>query len=330
MNKWVMYASFFVGFRWIIVGSRRQLKKEVSNKNDRLYIYAFKSIGQRRKTIDPYSTLQKKLHLHNMMTTDYKAWNIFMFRTIQFQNNSNSKTMSPESPIKLRPIVFKDLNQGKTVVFAGAFKHWQGQVTLKYYQHFFKNTQGLLDGENSSRTSNRAKYTGKTINNVGPVSFHYKTSTGDSSGKTTLDGHGYLLGGGGGGGGAIPDKDKEITMTIQWNGLKENIHMKPLPKGQTALIPEKRLPQKQGKYNLIYAANKGKGNEVLASPAFLQKALNSSRVLETAHMMHFKQAQTTYPSLQIKNCFIFLDYRGIALKTNDIKKAQAFLNDQTD
>ncbi|MDR3586981.1 MAG: hypothetical protein P4L59_16960 [Desulfosporosinus sp.] len=126
----------------------------------------------------------------------------------------------------------------------GEGDHWQGEVTLDYYQHFWPDDQGILryDSWNHEQPTLEFKGDDKTI--TGNFSCEFKSSAGSSlrtdsefhpdqfSNQNSLNLYGGTSAGSpgfGGNNGAIPQKDGVYTVTIKWNNQQETFELKAVP-----------------------------------------------------------------------------------------------------
>ena len=55
-------------------------------------------------------------------------------------------------------IIFKNINGGKEITYKGESASWEGSVTLKYYEHWWKDEKGVLQYEDYSNEIPTIKY----------------------------------------------------------------------------------------------------------------------------------------------------------------------------
>jgi len=193
----------------------------LGDKKGTLLVYTFKSFVERRAIVE-------KSNNYNDSYNSFNAKNALLVY-VSNQNPLTEEEMKSigETRVLISDIVFKNLNDGKVVIYKGDSKSWEGTFTLKYYEHWWTDEKDKLHYDAYNEGFPSVKYKMSDITSVGPINFEYKTtSSGGSSTGSRLNKEGYTGFGIGGGSGSGFSKDNDVTYTIKWNGKKENIILK--------------------------------------------------------------------------------------------------------
>lgn len=196
----------------------------VGKDKDTILIYTFNSFVE-REAIAGKDSISNAFSLQKV---SYNAKNTYLVY-IAAKVPKTDQDMSSITKTKdlISNIVFKYLNDGKEVTYKGDSTSWSGTVTLKYYEHWWKDPAGVLNYESYNTQDPVIKYRMSNKEAVGPIDFEYETTAG--GGKLTgahLNKEGYLDIGGGGSNGAMPRRGGDINFTIRWAGKEENIVLK--------------------------------------------------------------------------------------------------------
>ena len=197
----------------------------INKTEDNLLIYIFKSFVERE---DIVSGSNKFNNQYSIKEIPYNAKNAFIVYI-------PSKVPETQNEIKaflqirnlISDTIFKNLNNGKEIIFKGESKNWEGVVSLKYYEHWWQDKEGKNNYESYHMKSPVIKYKMSGIKDVGPIVVEYETA--GSSGKATgimLDKNGYAGLGSSGGNGRIPREKYTFNFTIKWNGKEEKLILK--------------------------------------------------------------------------------------------------------
>lgn len=193
----------------------------IGDSKDKLLIYMFKSFIDRDEVLSKYS--DQRL----VEKVQFKAKNSYIvYLAFDPTKSNNSYETFVKTNKLIADIVFKDLNQGKEVIFKGESEHWQGTFTLKYYQNWIQDDKGFhYDGYYQEYPV--LKYKMQDIDSVGPVSYEYQTTAGGGSGeRDTIDSDGYMRLGSAAGNGAIHDITKDINFSVKWKDKEEHMVLK--------------------------------------------------------------------------------------------------------
>jgi hypothetical protein len=197
----------------------------LGEKKDTLLIYTFKSFVEREDIVRKTNKFNNSFSYSEY---SFKAKNTFLVY-IASQTPTTAEEMNSigETITSISDIVFKDLNDGKEIVYKGQSTSWEGTFTLKYYEHWWQDEKGTLHYDSYHNDYPAIKYRMSDIEAVGPIEFEYKTTHGggSSSGSVLKKDGGANLGGGGGNG-ALPREEDDVNFTIKWSGKEENIVLK--------------------------------------------------------------------------------------------------------
>lgn len=195
---------------------------KIANNKDTILIYIFKSFQEREEIL---KETNKYNNPYSFEEVSYYAKNAL----IVFMASETPKTEEDFISIfKTRELifntVFKFLNDGKERVYKGESNNWEGTVTLKYYEHWIQDENGLHYDSYSAQYP-KLKYKNTDIGSIGPIVFEYETTheKGSSTGlRLNKEGYADI----GGGGGSILDEKAEIKYTIKWKDKEEHIVLK--------------------------------------------------------------------------------------------------------
>lgn len=124
-------------------------------------------------------------------------------------------------------VVFKDLNDGKEIVYKGQSTSWEGTFTLRYYENWWQDETGTLHKDSYHKTYPALKYKMSDVGTVGTIDFEYKTiGGGGSSNGAQLNKEGTVQLGSSGSNGFIPREEDNINFTVRWNGKEESMVLK--------------------------------------------------------------------------------------------------------
>jgi hypothetical protein len=117
--------------------------------------------------------------------------------------------------------VFLDLNQGETVTLKGQSEHWQGEITIQYFQYWFQNENDVTGLDSYALTKGFLRYIGDE-EEIKDLSYKYSSNTLSRGGtKTQLNGTEVKINDEGSGA-YIPDC---YQVKVEWNGKVEEFEM---------------------------------------------------------------------------------------------------------
>ncbi len=204
----------------------------LNQSNQVLLVYIFKSIAERKEVcwdgelgpLTPPQFLQKE----NYLTRSYTARNVLI---IGMRDVSRMHSISEiEQGLKPLQKVMLSLNKSQEAVFADQGLYWDASYIVDYYQHWYKDDRGLTRLDQYSNGKWVVKYIGPDPRSIHDIRYEYKApgQGGSGDGIFTKIGEDYYLRIGNGAGNIIPDKDSDITMTIQWSDKWESLNLKML------------------------------------------------------------------------------------------------------
>jgi hypothetical protein len=194
----------------------------IGEKKGTLLVYIFKSFVEREDIVNEAN------NQFDFMVYPFNAKNAYLVY-IASQNPETEAGMKSihETYVSISDIVFKQLNDGKEIIYKGESANWEGTFNLKYYEHWWEDETGYLCHENYKYQSPLIKYKMADITSVGPIDFEYETTSGrGTSTGLEYNKEGYLELGGSSGNGAIPSENEKITFKVKWNGKEETIIFK--------------------------------------------------------------------------------------------------------
>lgn len=196
----------------------------VGKTEDNILIYTFRSFVERENIVKDAN----ELNTYSAEKIPYNVKNTLIVY-VPSKNPKSEDEMKDIYEIRgtVSDIIFKYLNDGKEIVYKGESTHWEGTVTLRYYEHWWQDEKGKLYYESYHTESPLLKYKMADIKDVGLISYDYKTTSGGGNGTgMRLDDNGCLKIGGGGGNGALPRENDDYNITIKWNGQEESFTLK--------------------------------------------------------------------------------------------------------
>jgi hypothetical protein len=197
----------------------------LDQNNGTLLIYTFNSFVERDNIIKESNRFDKAF---SMKEIPYKAKNaLIVFLTAKTPETEEDLTKLSKTLSMISNIVFKNLNDGKEIIYKGQSSNWEGTFTLKYYEHWWQDEKGTLHHESYHDEYPIIKYKPSDVETVGSIEFEYKTTSGGGNSENVeLDKDGYLKLGGNGSNGAIPSESDNITYVIKWNNKEESFLLK--------------------------------------------------------------------------------------------------------
>jgi len=195
---------------------------KIANNKGTILIYIFKSFQEREEIL---KGTNKYSNSYSFEEVPYNAKNAL----IVFMPSEIPKTEEDFISIfKTRELifntVFKFLNDGKERIYKGESDNWEGTFTLRYYEHWIEDENGLRYDSYSAQYP-ELKYKNTDIDSVGTIIFEYDTTHGKGSSngvRLNKEGYAYI----GGGGGSMLEEKAEIKYTIKWKDKEEHIVLK--------------------------------------------------------------------------------------------------------
>jgi len=215
----------------------------ILNSNDTLYIYIFKSIGEREKIIDIGSN-DKPLAIFapiSRLSFFFPARNtliVYVSESMPILNSASDLRLK-----SLNNIVFTGLNDGKVLVFKGEGAYWKASVVYKYYEYWWQDSGGRMQYESWHSAQPALTYKGADLKDIAPINYRYtfKAPSGSFGGSQDTGFDGSSVGAAGvsygsglaaaglgsfSGNGALTRADETYQATIDWNGERESFSLK--------------------------------------------------------------------------------------------------------
>jgi hypothetical protein len=196
----------------------------LGKSKDKLLIYVFQSFPQRENAVNKSGNTDS----YSLERISFNAKNTYVVY-MPYQIQKDEAELKNVSKVKdlISAIVFKYLNDGKELVFKGESDSWEGTVTLKYYEHWWKDEKGVLEYENYNYETPIIKYRLTNTSALGPIAVELKTivSSRTSTGLI-LKADNTLNMGEFGGNGAKPNAKDVYQVKLSYNGKEEKLVLK--------------------------------------------------------------------------------------------------------
>lgn len=198
-----------------------------------LMIYIFESIALRQEACGNsegagYWIADKLPQNDEWLTVAYTAKNALIIDRINIEKYQSdiAKILSP-----LRTAA-DSLNETKEMVFADQSSHWDAKYFVRYYQYWYQDSSGKIHICQYAHGRWLVKYLDSDAKSIHHLNYQYTLPDGNGSGN--IHGPGildkkvgdYYFQLGNSVGRSIPNQDDVYTLTIQWDGNKETLHLK--------------------------------------------------------------------------------------------------------
>ncbi|MFZ5644716.1 MAG: hypothetical protein ACOY46_14090 [Bacillota bacterium] len=208
---------------------------KLDNIKGDLYIYVFKSYEDREKAFPSEWSFENDLRAllgqDSKWCTFYRAKNVLIALNIQDNEAINNPDVLMDLK-RINEVVFNRLNDGKQLVFKGEGRRWQSEITLKYYEHWWKDSKGIMRYDSYHTMQPLIRYKEADLERISQFRYEYKYRSGSASGfrsNVRLNKNGCIIdGGGSGGNGAILREYDVLNMTIEWDGKKDIFELRAL------------------------------------------------------------------------------------------------------
>lgn len=220
---------------------------EVSrNRDDHVFVYIFDNYKDRRNAVEEYWKTKEEFRYKmkpylgkNIPPMHYEAKNVLVFYLIK---NENYYPKPFPREINLTNLAMRNLKDIKTIVYVGESEHWQGKITLKYYEHILylslneqildpieceKAGAPIVDSDSAHLFYPHLTYKKADIDNIDRIHLHIEEPRGSFSGSEQLFNKfttTHLVGFGGSDRGAT--EEDVLVMTIRWNGNEEIMELR--------------------------------------------------------------------------------------------------------
>ncbi|WP_366923098.1 hypothetical protein MFMK1_003590 [Metallumcola ferriviriculae] len=200
---------------------------------DEIFIYIFDSFESREKAYSGWGVIwgrDKRPEFAKRKSAVVRAFPAKNALVVYYLERPEEYTSESGSVFKkFSRALFWKLNEGKEIVFKGEGTHWKGLMSVKYYEHFWKDKAGVIQHESYHFQNGQLKYTGQDSDGVGSVKYKFETELGSSSGTVgKLDKDGIIKSSGSGNG-ARPSAEDTYSVTVEWNGQDDVFKLQATP-----------------------------------------------------------------------------------------------------
>ncbi|MCO1603291.1 hypothetical protein [Desulfosporosinus nitroreducens] len=200
----------------------------MDSRGNQLLIYTLRSFVERQQKFNEFELLDKlslALQDKTYYSKLYKVKNLQLIYIIAYPFKEKHQVVN-DYMMKISKVIFKDLNDGKEIVFTGESASWEAKVTVKYYEHWWTDDSENKVHHESYHTKNPTiTYKGQIPEH--PVSLEYSFSTRGNKLSGTRDEitpeeliKGPHLGSGGGNG-YIPLENDVYEVKVTLDGKTE-------------------------------------------------------------------------------------------------------------
>ena len=196
-----------------------------------LFIYTFASFVERRRNFLEYElrnlfsyTFDEKPYV----SKPYSVKNLQLIYATAYPSHENSQAFG-DNLRKVAQVILTDLNGGEEIVFTGESPNWEAQVSLRYYQHWWTDSENKVQYESHHDEAPTIKYKGQIPDQTVSMEYSLITRGSGSSGNqeitpeelTRVISLGY-----GGGNGMMPNQDNTYKVKITLDGTTEEFELK--------------------------------------------------------------------------------------------------------
>ncbi len=194
------------------------IEYQVDKSEDSILVYVFDSVDKRRlgeNNIAKYYPSPVYRPARNLM---------LFYQAVMPETLEEYTAILPTLQSRMKAFtdtVFLDLNQGETVTLKGQSEHWQGEITIQYFQYWFQNENDVTGLDSYALTKGFLRYIGDE-EEIKDLSYKYSSNTLSRGGtKTQLNGTEVKINDEGSGA-YIPDS---YQVKMEWNGQVEEFEM---------------------------------------------------------------------------------------------------------
>jgi hypothetical protein len=205
--------------------------------SERLYIYVFPSIGERKAVCDDGRKLTETsvaaapFRQQGQLAAFYCARNILLAYTPGVRSNSGNSQY--QIARKIEELTYTRLNGGRKLVFQGEGPHWQAEIVYLYYAYRWTDSSGREVYESRDLEYPALQYKGSDAELVGQVNYKMETYSGGMGGSIPMSQLRQSgLGSGGGSSGPQVREDDVFTATVEWSGRQERFTLVNVPRLQ--------------------------------------------------------------------------------------------------
>ena len=196
-----------------------------------LFIYTFGSFVERRGNFREFERSDRfsfTLKENTYSSKLYSVKNLKLVYATAYPSQENTQAVI-DNLRKVDQVIFTDLNAGEEIVFTGGSPSWEAKVSLRYYEHWWTDSENKLQYESYHTDASTITYKGQIPEQTIPMEYSVRTRTGESKGTREITPEmltRVINLGGGGGNGAIPREDDVYDVKITLDGKTEEFELK--------------------------------------------------------------------------------------------------------
>jgi hypothetical protein len=195
------------------------VKYQVDKSEDSILVYEFDSVDKRR--LGEYSI--EKYYIPPRVYRPARNLMLLYQATLP-ETLEEYEAIRPTLQARWKAFndtVFLDLNQGKTVILKGQSEHWQGEITIQYFQYWFQNENDATALDSYAVEKGFLRYIGDE-QELKDLSYKYSTKSVSRGGTMTQLNGSEIKINDEGSGSYIPDS---YQVKMEWNGQVEEFEV---------------------------------------------------------------------------------------------------------
>ncbi|MEA1962450.1 MAG: hypothetical protein U9N81_14480 [Bacillota bacterium] len=202
----------------------------IKPNNHILLIYVYESIELRKEVCSREGNV--KYNLSQCLPKDKWVIQTYTAKNVWIVNMCNRKNLQPNPTSllwKSLSAAADILNDVKEIVFTDKSTYWDARLIVKYYRNMYKDKDDYNRYDMYSQQKGLVKHLGSDPESIHHIEYKYKGgSCGCSCTNAPMQkiGNDYYFSIGGIGSNTSAYKDDVYTLTIQWDGKKETLHLK--------------------------------------------------------------------------------------------------------
>ena len=196
-----------------------------------LFIYTFGSFVERQRNFPENE--QRKLFSYTLdekpyVSKPYSVKNLQLIYATAYPSQENNQAVS-DNLRKVAQVIFTDLNAGEEIVFTGESPSWEAKVSLRYYQHWWTDSENKAQYESYHNEAPTINYKGQIPKQSVQMEYSFITRGSKTSGTLEITPEELtrvINLGSGGGNGAMPSEDDTYEVKITVDGMTEEFELK--------------------------------------------------------------------------------------------------------
>ncbi|EGW38044.1 hypothetical protein [Desulfosporosinus sp. OT] len=196
-----------------------------------LFIYRYGSFVERRENfreLEQRNIFAFAFEGKSYFSKQYSVKNLELVYSITYLYNANPQAVKDKLK-KVDQVIFTDLNAGKEVVFTGDSPSWDAKLSLRYYEHWWTDSDDKLQRDSHHTETTTITYKGQIPEH--PVPMKYSISAGAHKSYGTQEITPEMLArtinlGVSGSNGLIPQLDGVYKIEITLDGKTEELELK--------------------------------------------------------------------------------------------------------